>query len=330
GPRKSIYKRDKILVDRLVYNLDLNHKHYYFRDFEVPENFAKQMKHNFSSSHSQEVAYLVRKEMDRNSIHIKSNIYEMAKVPYPLSGYKTTKIEDGYSITKKWLPKSIRIKDDIGKQMYIDSTKRINLTRDKIKNANLSMMLYFESKLSNWHSSITQETEAVQDTFILFNSKFLLSKLLCLNYDERNNLTLLKLYIQHFWPFLNYQEPNSYHTLEEYRYNKVQVTGTVENISISNPMNVSIQSDNGIVFVKPTSQVLLKDSIISFELVNVDNFDKIINVKSYYNHPEKNIFLHIDKMRYSINHFNMNREIILKAKSSKNIQFEYSKNFKGE
>jgi len=294
GPKKDIYMRDKVLVDRIVYNLDLNHKYYYFNDFKLPSNFSKSMKYNFSSAHSQQVAYLVRKEMEKNSIHIKSNIYEMAKVPYPHSGYKTTKIEDGYSITKKWLPKSIRLNDSLGKKMYIDSTKRINLTREKLFNANLSMMLYFESKLSNWHSSITQETEAVQDTFILFNNKFLLSKLLCLNYEERHNLTLLKLYIQYFWPFLNYQESNSYHTLDEYRENKVQVTDIINNISILNPMNVSIRSEGDSMFVKPMSNVLLKDNIISFVLVNDDDIDKTINIKSYYSHPEKNIFLHLD------------------------------------
>src|SRR5699024_2185873 len=144
GPKKDIYMRDRVLVDRIVYNLDLNQKYYYCSDFKLPSNFSKSMKYNFSSAHSQQVAYLVRKEMEKNSIHIKSNIYEMAKVPYPHSGYKTTKIEDGYSITKKWLPKSIRLNDSLGKKMYIDSTKRINLTRGKLLNAHLRMMLYFE------------------------------------------------------------------------------------------------------------------------------------------------------------------------------------------
>src|SRR5699024_2985962 len=155
-------------------------------------------------------------------------------------------------------------------------------------------------------------------------------KLLCLNYEDRHNLTLLKLYIQYFWPFLNYQESNSYHTLDEYRENKVQVTDIINNISILNPMNVSIRSEGDSMFVKPMSNVVLKDNIISFVLVNDDDIDKTINIKSYYSHPEKNIFLHLDNKKYSINHFYNSIEMVIESKSSKKIQFEYSKNFKGQ
>lgn len=328
GPRKEIYLRDKELVDRLVYNFDLNHDYYNFGDLNIPEEFIKKMKYNFSSAHSNEVAYLVRENMDCGSIHIKSNIYEMAKLPYTQSGYKVTKIEDGYNISKKWLPKSIRDKNDVGKKMYLAAADRCNLTRENILNANLSMMLYLESKLSNWHSCITQETDAVQETFILFNSKYLLRNLLSLKMNDRVNATLLHMYIKEFWPFLNYQVANSYDTLEVYKDNYVDVVHPNEYLKIINPMNVSISNNGNTIYIKPTNGIALRDTKINFEILNDSTSDVSVNIKSYYSHPEKNIFLIVDKKRLSINNFTNGQSIDLKGKTSVKIQIDYKKNFK--
>lgn len=328
GPRKDIYTRDKELVDRLVYNFDLKHKYYNFEDLNIPDEFIKQMKYNFSSAHSDEVAYLVRENMDFNSIHIKSNIYEMAKLPYTQSGYKVTKIEDGYNISKKWLPRSIRDKNDIGKKMYLDAARRCNLNREEILNANLSMMLYLESKLSNWHSSITQETEGIQETFIFFNSKFLLRNLLSLKMDERRNTILLSLYIKAFWPFLNYQVANSYNTLDVYRSNRIELVHPIESLRIANPMNVSMKTIENKVTVKPYDGIALRDTNISFEVVNDSSEDVSVNIKSNYSHPEKNIFIIINKKKLSINNYIEGQNINIKGKTSIQVQIEYRKNFK--
>lgn len=328
GPRKDIYLRDKELVDRLVYNFDLNHQYFNFEDFIIPKEFVKEMKYNFSSAHSDEVAFLVRQSMDHNSLHIKSNIYEMAKLPYSQSGYNSTKIEDGYEITKKWLPSKIRANDEAGNKMYLKAAKRTNLNRNGILNANLSMMLYYESKMNNWHSSITQETDAVQETFILLNSKFLLRNLLSLKLNDRRDTKLLNLYIKKFWPFLNYQIANSYNTLDMYRTNKVELSHQSREVKIVNPMNVSLKIEENIIYVQPNTGIALRDSVISFEVYNESAEDNNIIIKSNYSHPEKNIFVIVDKKKLSINNYIDGQKVKIRKKTSIHIQIEYSKNFK--
>src|SRR5699024_1956791 len=328
GPRKEIYLKDKEIVNRLTYNFDLNHKFFRFEELDIPRDFSKHMKQKFTSSHSTEVAYLVREYMEKNSLHIKSNIYELAKFPYPKAAHKLTDIEDGYSITSKWLPKSLRDKKHKGNTMYKESAQRTNFTRDKLKDANLGMMLYFESKLSNWHSNITQETDIIQDTFILFNSKYLIRQLLSLSLGDRLETKLLHLYIEKSWPFLNYQIANSYSTLDQYKNNETNIMNQDNSLSLNSVFNVSTKVlENGFV-IQPAYNIQLKDDMITFDVQNNTNEDMILTIKGDYTHPEKNIFVVINSKKMSINHIFEGLDYHLKSKGVISFEIEYKKNFK--
>lgn len=208
---KKIYYKDKIIVDNLVDNFRLNnHKYFFFSDYKAPSEYIKTLGNHVSSHHSYGLSYIFTKEFDRSSIHLKSTLYELAKLSFKDTDDDNLIIND----IKHWAPMEIYKDKDALKNMYKNYKER-NLT-DEIKkyDFNVQTMLYWEFRMGNWHSKITQETDFVIDTYILINNRYMLKQLISLSREDRNKKLYLKQIVKKYWPALNYFIANSFETLE--------------------------------------------------------------------------------------------------------------------
>lgn len=327
GRGKDIYEKDEIIVNRLVDNFDLDHKYYYLKDYPITSEFNESYRNNFSSKHSIELANLIRKEFDSNAIHVKSTIYEMAKLPFLADQLEFYKKDDLYKATLKWAPSNLKEKSQITREMfdgYIERTKYNEIAKYKY---NFLMMFYWETRMGNWHSNITQETDEIIETFIFVNNRFILDQFMSMDMNVRENNRLLTKFIDGNWPFLNYQVPNSLDTLDnKLRYDSSIISNSSK-LKISAFQNVNIKSNVDGFLIKPSNGILLKEDRILLILEN--NTEDVVNfiVTSFYKHPEKNIFIVLNHKRYSINGFNNGFNAKMQAGDSIIIEYEYTHDF---
>jgi len=211
---KKIYYKDQYIVDGLVYNFNLNHSYFYFGDYKMPKEYQKTMSTHVTSHHSYILSYLTYKEFEKNSIHVKSTLYELAKQPY--STYAEMKTDDALILKafKHWAPKEIRENSELLKEMYHSYFRRNRLQEVINKGFNLPMVIYWEYRMGNWHSNITQETDTVMETFIFINSRYMIDQLLTLKLQDKKEKYYLTELVKKFWPALNYFVSNSFDTLE--------------------------------------------------------------------------------------------------------------------
>lgn len=212
---KRIYYKDKVIVDNLVYNFHLNHRYFYFADYNPPEEYLNIMEAHMSSSHSYKLSYLTSKEFDRSSVHLKSTLYELAKIKH---NNDDTDPSDGawaLKYIKQWAPYHLKRNRDALLKHYRAYYKR-NLTSEILnRNYNLPLMLYWEFRMVNWHGNLTQETDFIWDTFIFINSRYMLDQLISLPSEDREKKRYLTELVSRRWPALNYFVANSFDTLED-------------------------------------------------------------------------------------------------------------------
>jgi len=212
---RKIYYKDQVIVNNLVYNFNLNHKFFYFEDYEVPSEYLSEIGKHVSSNHSYKLSYLTAKEFKSNSVHLKSTLYELAKLPYNGSADMRTEDELMIQSIKRFAPNELQQNYKELNKMYQNYIER-NLVDEIIEYGyNLPLMLYWEFRMGNWHSSITQETDFIVDTFIFINCRFLLDQLISLSMEDRKNNKYLTSIIKRNWPALNYFVANSFDTLED-------------------------------------------------------------------------------------------------------------------
>lgn len=218
--RKNIYLKDKEIVQNIAGNLNLNHQVYNLKDYYPADEFKKEIRSISSSNHSLNVSYLMYKEFEEDSIHIKSTLYEIAKMPYPAEMDFTTDFDRLFKLSTKWQTTSFKknVKD---KKEYFNAF----IERSKFKeisdfNYNLPMLLFWESRMANWHSNITQETDHTSETFIFLNSRYILDLLMRADFNVRKNKEILTDIVHLKWPILQYFIPNTYRTLKDQAENR--------------------------------------------------------------------------------------------------------------
>ena len=327
---ENIFKIDKWNVENLVYNLDLNHQMYYFKDYQPDEDYVQLLSENVSSEHSYELARVLNKELEQDSIHIKSTIYELVKLPYYEKYSKVIDASELINMVKNWVPKEYKHRN----QWILNKIDEF-ITRndyDKVLNLNylLPSILYWESRMGNWHGDITQETDLTSETFVFINNRFMLDKFIRLNQSDRKENSYLKKIINEKWPILNYYVPNTKTTLtdklEEFE-EKENVSVVNKRLNVKDMKNIIIKIHEGNLNIEPMRNIQLKDDLIYFNIEN--NFLDYVDVefKSFYKHPEKNIFIHIDGTRYSINNLTQGVTYTIKPDQHVKVEIEYTKNF---
>jgi hypothetical protein len=331
-----IYKKDKDLVDRLVYNLNLDHEYYFFPDYDMPKDYEIMLNRNVSSYHSYVLSYLTYKEFEKEGIHVKSTIYEMAKMPFATKYDYATEEEDILSAMLNWAPKSLRGDRELLREMYHSFIERTHFDQVKSLGYNIPMMIYWEARMGNWHGNITQETDNTVETFIFVNNRYMLDQFISLEREAREARSYFDRLISECWPILNYFVPNRYETLEDVAKRKIQTASTASNARVKlkyrgyglvEMKNVEVAAEEENIELQPLAGVKLKDDEISFTIVNEGTASKTLHLQGYYRHSSQNIFVQLGDKNYSINDFYEGMPFELYSGEKVKIIYHYSKNF---
>ncbi|MFC3420069.1 hypothetical protein ACFOLA_11315 [Salinicoccus hispanicus] len=338
-----IYRKDKDLVDRLVYNLNIddNHTYYYFNEYPLPKDYEKTISRNTSSSHSYVLSHLTHREFEKNSIHVKSTIYEIAKLPFSANHINAQTDEELLNVIVNWAPKTLRKEPEKLLDMYRSFAERVDMEQVALYGYNLPVMLYWETRMGNWHSNITQETDNVLETFVFVNNRHMLNQFMYLDTQARKNRTYFDKVVSNKWPILNYFIPNRYETLEDRiamqandgasqtrgSASRARVELTHYGINVRDISNLEVAAQADHIEIRPLQGTKLKDEEITLTLANNDESDKPLVLEGYYNHPSKNIFIALNGEKFSINDYHEGKNVTLKAGEEMKISYHYAKNF---
>lgn len=325
--KKEIYLKDNEIVKKLADNININHQIYGLENYYPNDEFKDLIRTNTSSNHSVNVSYLMYKELKENSLHIKSTLYEIGKMPYPPEMDFTNDYHRLFKLSVKWQTVNFKRKVKDKKAYFNSFIERSKFKEIEKYNYNLPMMLFWESRMANWHGNITQETDHTSETFIFLNSRYILDLLLRAEFDIRNNKEIFTDIVEIKWPILQYFIPNSYRTLKDEVISSNTFKLTNLQLELSSIKNINTVINNNEIQIMPTETSYLHDDDLTVNFINKSVYDKKVVLKGYYRHPQKNIFIKINDIEYSINDFYEGMEFKLSGDSNMTLKYRYTKNF---
>ncbi|WP_414043560.1 hypothetical protein ACMGE9_01850 [Macrococcus sp. EM39E] len=224
---KNIYKTDKLIVERLVNNLNIDHELIEFQVDQADKEFSKNMYDVTGTVFNHPIAEIFEekfKDEPEDVLQFRSVIYSNAKFDYP-KAFLTKKltITDLYDYLQHKQIKTIKSEDEA--KAAIDAY--LTRTETEIEPENIIRTLdviHIDSRMGNWHSQLIKETDRVMDYFNYLNDRSTLNILLQLPYEIRKYHLLHKDLIDAYWPILNFFEGNVNGNLYELERNKIMST----------------------------------------------------------------------------------------------------------
>lgn len=295
---KKSYENDKNIVDSLQYNLNLNHEYFTIPQKEKLErSFLQRMKDTMSSSHSYQLSYyLLNDDKYKNALHIKSTVQSVGKSSFKTSLYDENSIENVLEGFKKWAPAECKEKQNY--QMYkkemIAYLQRSKIDLTNILGYHVLDLIFLESRLGNFQSNITQETDEVMDIFNPFNSRKMIELLLSVSLYDRQNQNVGKALIEKHWPVLmTFPQNESPSLVDKQNYLIAAIQNKNHNSLVSNHLlvpvkieNLNISEQNGKKIIEAEKVPLDPDLTYSCELINLNRSIKTHTLKSEYDNEK--------------------------------------------
>ena len=299
--RRDIYSKDEKIVQDLAENLRIEHEFFTINKEKKDRNYYKKLRQVVSSNHSYALSkYFQDNIRYKNGLHIKSTIQSIAKASFEKELYESNDFNTLVNGSKRWAKKEL-IRGEDGLSL-IDSVsefmKRTDLTLNNIYDYHILDILFMESRLGNFQSIITQETDNTLEVFNYFNSRKLISLLLQPNLEERQSEQLSSAVINHFWPMLNFfgvnEETNLYMEHKKLKEKIVRdKEKRLEMFQIDTTSNLGVIKDihKAEFIIQPNNIPIKPNENYSFKIINNSVYNKVLNIKSKYNNIKgRNIF----------------------------------------
>ncbi|ULG74938.1 hypothetical protein [Macrococcus brunensis] len=266
---KLTYDNDVRTVKSMVEDLGLNHTLMHIDSNENVNEETRNYCRQFESTHSYSLSEKMAESTLKGKLHIKSNIFELAKLPVVIKYYMTKDFSFMTNIMSK-KPKALH---DIADELMIKNyLRRADLSEKKAYGHYFADLYYQEQRLGNWHSNVTQETDNSVDVFIFLNTREMLKLVTSAPISDRKNRILHREWINHFWPVLNFYPINDEKNLYElYKKENDKLVINGDGIHLT---------EGDIIPKWPLSQ-----TSIQFSVTNKGVDMRIVSFSSYYNNP---------------------------------------------
>ncbi|HWM30656.1 MAG TPA: hypothetical protein VNO69_03005 [Methyloceanibacter sp.] len=195
------HETDAAVAQEIASSLDLNYKKLDLVKGKGPawEAFRQAHSQNVYTTHRVDAAWAYLNAFLPGTIHIRSNAGEIARAFYRKSGRVDSRPCTPKCVADVFKPK--RMGDNA---FVVESFERFfDVAQfELVANYDPWDMLYWEQRMSSWHSSLMLEADPACDTLVLFNSRAVLAPLLSVPVDDRvKSLTFYRI-IEMLWPEL--------------------------------------------------------------------------------------------------------------------------------
>lgn len=215
---EASHDNDRIILEQMKSNLDLNHEFYFFRDnkLEFSKEASKALAKNVYRSHGRFlVAYYMQSFPKERSLHIRANLLEIGRA-YLISPTTKNTIEE---VTKSFIPYALNKtrgkKDDIEDLINYTNTQNNKFYSSELFDYHLLDLAFWETRMGRWHAEIVNETDIAFQSFIPYNMRALIDISLSFSYSERKSISFFRNLINRNYPVLNFFGYNNFKNLYE-------------------------------------------------------------------------------------------------------------------
>src|SRR5699024_5201832 len=193
------------------------------------------------------------------ALHIKSTAFGMGKADF---SKELDNKEDTHEFYEKCLygfPRGFKQQPNYNEKIK-DFFNRNLMNEGYPMGRHFYDLFYLESRMGNWHSSLTLETDPETDEFILINTRKFIDLIMSPSIDDRRQHTLYKTIVNHYWPVLLNFDINK--LPENYNNQFYDSTGTqLKGITILELNKAAIDKKINSAIIKPRTK-----QIYDFEL----------------------------------------------------------------
>ncbi|WP_020006172.1 hypothetical protein [Salinicoccus albus] len=250
---RLIYTTDDKVTRQLKENMVWNHTIFNLDEFTPSKKFTEYNQHILYSNHSFNLANYYKNERKfDHALHIKSTVFGLGKADFPA---ELDDSRDSYDFYQKCIHglsvafrKLYTVKDEAPK--YFER----NLVSEGVTlNRHYFDLFHLESRMGNWHSALTLETDPETDEFIFTNSRKMLDLIQQPALQEKRDFELFKIIIDHYWPILLHFGINKYHELGlEFMKDMRETVELKKNVAVNyNPNDLIQDETKGERYIQP-------------------------------------------------------------------------------
>jgi len=280
---KEIYEIDMYVTKTIAENFNVNHTEVDLADFNLGTSEKEHALEILQSTHSFPLIDYFRNERKfYKALHIKSTVYGMGKSDFPLIKNHMPQTIDEMKEFIHGVSKDAKAMDSYS-NVVNDYLKR-NLQGENVgKGRHYFEIFHLESRMGNWHSNVTQETDPELLDFIYVNSRRIIDLLQSPSIQERRDKVLYKNLILKYWPallFIGFNENNFAIDIKKHNLNGEYVNGL--KVHEINNLSVDTSSTNSIT-LKPSTENVGPQYHYSTKLKNNTHKIKKLKINSLFN-----------------------------------------------
>lgn len=246
---KTIYAVDKNITTQMKDNLQWNHEILDLTEIPLSKDELNFYEKYYNSKHGYRLDKYYREYKNYyKTLHIKSTVFGMGKADFPPSLDAKSSSTDYYRRSVHGISKNFEEYYDVEKE--IDKYFERNLVEPSVTKGRHYFDLYhLESRMGNWHSSLTLETDPETEEFIFTNSRKLIDLIQLPPIAERRDYSLYKKIINQHWPLLLFFGINTDENL--YEQNSKLTVNKLKHIIVHGNRSMKINKHNSMLTILP-------------------------------------------------------------------------------
>ena len=295
---QKIYDIDLFITKALEKNFRINHTQIDLADYNLTVSEREYYKSILQTAHSFSlIDYFKNERKFKKALHIKSTVFGMGKSDFPLNKnhnpetYKEMKeFIHGVSTAALELPNYNDILSDYYKR---------NLQSEKVgKGRHFFEIFHLESRMGNWHSNVTQETDPELLEFVFVNTRRILDLLQSPSIQERRDKVLYKKIINEYWPALLFIGFNEKTFNLDYDRLGIDTAKYFNGLTVYKRTNLAITEVNeNTLEIKPDQENVGPDYQYVFKAKNKTNHTQKVEVKSLFKKENARRYINVSIMK---------------------------------
>lgn len=257
---KEIYRIDEFITHQMKENLNWSHDIINISEYKNTKKDNRYLSTILNSRHSYGLRkYYREKKNYHHALHIKSTVFGMGKADFHPS---LNKYEDSFDFYKKCfhgLPKTFTDKEENTEKYF----RRNLVTEGFTKGRHYYDVFHLESRMGNWHSVLTLETDPETDEFIFTNCRKIADYIQMPSVSKRRQFSLYKKIIEEYWPALLFFGVNEIESLYQ-KLNSKKIKHNNMTIEVNENMTFELTEDK--VYLKPNKSPVSFDDVFKFSV----------------------------------------------------------------
>lgn len=281
---KSIYAVDRKITTEMKDNLRWNHSIIDLTDIPLSKEELNFYESYYNSKHGYRLdKYYRENKKYYKTLHIKSTVFGMGKADFPAALNAKSSNIDYYKRSVHGINKEFEEYYNLDEE--IEKYFMRNLVEPAVTKGRHYFDLYhLESRMGNWHSNLTLETDPETEEFIFTNSRKIIDLIQLPTIDERRKFSLYKEIVKDNWPVLLFFGINESKNLYEQTEGLLQKE--YRGLKIIRNRNLDITEKNGDLNILPKSYQISLNNNYNFVIENKNSKVQKIKIESEYSKEE--------------------------------------------